>query len=350
MHLSNVEAVPLVQSASGATVRGLRATRSINEGEDIFAIPFARMVRSSALIRDGDSLYTRTLGNYSDELLALTMAMLEGNAEWLPYINAMQTSFEKHPVWWYAFPDEYPRAMEQMRGSKSLRKVDALLKEKTSTLHRSYRMVAKMYEEHPLPRVKQSLCDPKLFTRAVLHVATHTYDYNLDDVVDATAMKQFVALVPVIDLINAPDRKRDANVQYFPQMHAISGEAKLFCRATAGIEAGQELYHAYHDGQGGPVRAEHYFVNSGWLPKHMERKDPRKSKAIRKALAMADEDLATRRVAPAQRSGAWPIQWPIPPGFCDRLMQEHASPAAPSKAKRSKSKSKSKNQVKQELR
>ena len=309
--VSDVEIAQLTQNVSGTTVRGLRATRAFEPGEMLFRVPFSAMLRSSEMASKNTTLYASTPGTRA--LTVLASAVLEAPTQWAPYIRSVTPSFASHPLWWFAFPDEFQAAVLHVNQSKALRSLAKLMVTEVASMRRDYHSMALSYEHHPKVVVRRKVCDPRQFVRALLHATSHHFE--LAEAIHGT---EFKALVPLFDLINAPERELDANVAIHPRIRqgwsSHATELELVCTARTGIVAGQELYRTYHD-EHGDVSAGRYLSVFGWLPAHMSAKEPRVSKAIARASALA---------AAAQQSAfsATAVTWPETPPYCTTLTTE----------------------------
>ena len=230
-----VEIAELVQNATGAVVRGLRATRSFEAGDTLFTIPFSLMLRSSVIAASGATRYALHVSNPLP-MITLVSAILEASDEWAPYYDKIPRDYRHHPLWWHAFPQEYPRATRYVNRSKALRGLASMMRREVLSMQRTQYTLAAVSEKHRKVRARRAACDPRQFVRALVHVSSHHFD--LAEAVDGT---EFKALVPLFDMMNAPDGASDANVELLPRLMSLQGGASRLAKSIASSRAAGEL-------------------------------------------------------------------------------------------------------------
>ena len=204
-------------------------------------------------------------------------------------------------------------------------------------MQRTQYTLAAVSEKHRKVRARRAACDPRQFVRALVHVSSH--HFGLAEAVDGT---EFKALVPLFHMMNAPDGASDANVELLPRLMSLqggasrrarsiassraAGELELVCTAAVDIPSGHELYRHYYAGHGSEVSAQRYFGVFGWLPQHLAADEPKVSKAIAKARALAEKDCEAHADSMGATTSLALRSWPTPPSHCTRMSHRGAEP------------------------
>ena len=82
----------------------------------------------------------------------------------------------------------------------------------------------------------------------------------------------------------------------------------------------------YHAGHGSEVSAQRYFGVFGWLPQHLAADEPKVSKAIAKARALAEKDCEAHADSMGATTSLELRSWPTPPSHCTRMSHRGAEP------------------------
>ena len=215
---SGIAGTEHVVVSEGAGGLSLRAASSFAPADEILTVPanLSMSSRRIAQLQLSHLARSTSLGAAATPLWLVASALLEAEHDpaWAPFVGALRDQYVDLPGWWFAFPAAYSKTTRFFNSSAALGPLAAALAELGTWLRRHHVSIAAAYADAP-PHHLASICDPRRFARAALHVLSRGFfpaSERSGAEGQGKAGSTDAECHPLLDLLNHPD-SASANVR-----------------------------------------------------------------------------------------------------------------------------------------